>query len=467
MKKIAFIAFILLLVFNVEAQKPKYIFLFIGDGMGMVQVQLTDHYMRSVKSDSLTFTGFPVLGFQTTHSSDSRITDSAAAGTALATGFKTKSGSIGIASNGRDTLKSFAYKARELGYKIGILTSVSIDHATPASFYANARGRRSYHTIGMQLPETGFDFFAGGSFLDPVSFGGNVFEKLDQFGYLTITSPDSLKYAAEPGRKVCVLDPDKEFYYGIDREEGRFTLPGVTRAAIENLYNPKGFFMMVEGGKIDWSSHDNDPGTTIYETIEFEMAVREALRFYELYPEETLIIVTADHETGGMSFGSFMSRYRSSIELVGNQKKSQRAFVEILKNEFVDETMNFEKTMDILGRYYNVNKEDGLEFISYDSLRISMAIDFVNHPERFTDEIENYKTFGNNNTKVTDKPEDRFSAIAYTMHYLLSQKSGIGWTTGAHSGVAVPVFAIGAGSDIFRGFYDNTDIAKRISEIFE
>ena len=467
MKKITFILFILLLFFTSEAQKPKYIFLFIGDGMGMVQVQLTDHYMRTVKSDSLTFTGFPVLGFQTTHSADSRITDSAAAGTALATGFKTKSGSIGIASNGRDTLKSFAYKARDLGYKIGVLTSVSIDHATPAAFYANVRGRRSYHTIGMQLPESGFDFFAGGSFLDPVSSDGNVFEKLKEYGYLTITNPDSLEYASEPGKKVCVLDNETEFYYGIDRKEDRYTLAGVTGAAIKNLYNPKGFFMMVEGGKIDWSSHDNDPGTTIYETIEFELAVREALSFYELYPEETLIIVTSDHETGGMSFGSFMSRYRSNIDLVSNQKRSQKEFVNILMNEFAEKPVSFEKTMEILGLFYNVNMEDGINFIAYDNLRIKNAIDFVNHPERFQDEIENYKTFGNNNTKETDKPEDRLSAIAYTMHYLLSQKAGIGWTTGAHSGVAVPVFAIGTGSDQFSGFYDNTDIAKRISEMLE
>ena len=136
-------------------------------------------------------------------------------------------------------------------------------------------------------------------------------------------------------------------------------------------------------------------------------------------------------------------------------------------NEFVEKTVSFEKTMEILGLFYNVNMEDGINFIAYDSLRIKNAIDFVNHPERFQDEIENYKTFGNNNTKETDKPEDRLSAIAYTMHYLLSQKAGIGWTTGAHSGVAVPVFAIGTGSDQFSGFYDNTDIAKRISEMLE
>ncbi len=467
MKKFIFAGLAFILFFQLSAQKPKYIFFFIGDGMGLVQAKITDEYFREQYGDSLSFLRFYDNGFQTTHSASSKVTDSAAAGTALATGFKTNNGSICIGPNGIDSLESYTYKAKRKGFRIGIVTSVSIDHATPASFYAKASGRSSYNNIAMQLPKTGFDYFAGGTFLEPAGESGNAFQALKNYGYRLITSPDSLKYVPGMGPKVCVLDPQKELFYGIDREAGRFTLAQLTKTGIEALYNPKGFFMMVEGGKIDWTSHANDPASTVYETIEFEKAVREALDFYQKHPEETLIIVSADHETGGMALGSTLTGYAANLKLLHQQPMSNVSFEKVVAGEFEGRKVNMENAMSLLEKYYHVGMDDGIAFNGYDSLRLQRACEYINFPEKYPDRRETMKLFNSNKNAAKFAVKDRLPAIIHTMNVILSEKAGIGWTTHSHSGVPVPVYAKGAGSAGFNGFYDNTDLAKKIAGLFE
>lgn len=467
MKSLIFSFFAFLIFFQLSAQKPKYIFFFIGDGMGLVQAKITDEYFREQYGDSLSFLRFYDNGFQTTHSASSKVTDSAAAGTALATGYKTNNGSICIAPNGIDSLVSYTYKAKKKGFRIGIVTSVSIDHATPASFYAKASGRSSYNNIAMQLPKTGFDYFAGGAFLEPDGKSGNAYQALKNHGYRWITSPDSLKYVPGMGSKVCVLDPQKELFYGIDRESGRFTLAQLTKTGIEALYNKKGFFMMVEGGKIDWTSHANDPASTIYETIEFEKAIREAIQFYKMHPKETLIIVSADHETGGMALGSTLTGYAANVKLLQNQPMSNVSFEKVVAGEFEGREVNMENAMSLVEKYYHVGMEDGIAFNGYDSLRLQRACEYINYPEKYPDRREAMKLFNSNKNAAKFSVKDRLPAIIHTMNVILSEKAGIGWTTHSHSGVPVPVYTKGAGSAGFNGFYDNTDLAKKIAGLFE
>ncbi|HAY70316.1 MAG TPA: alkaline phosphatase [Saprospirales bacterium] len=467
MKKLIFLFISFLLIFRLSAQKPKYIFFFIGDGMGLVQAKITDEYFKEQYNDSLSFLRFYDNGFQTTHSASSKVTDSAAAGTALSTGFKTNNGSLCIAPNGKDSLNSFTFDAKRKGYKIGIVTSVSIDHATPAAFYAKAAGRNSYNDIAMQLPNTGFDYFAGGTFLEPISERGNAFQNLKNYGYKLVTSPDSLRFIPGMNGKVCVLDPAKELYYGIDREAGRFTLAQLTKTGIEALFNKKGFFMMVEGGKIDWTSHANDPASTVYETIEFEKAIREALDFYKKHPKETLIIVSADHETGGMALGSTLTGYAANLKLLHQQPMSNVAFEKVITQEFEGKEVDMEHAMSLVEKYYHVGMEGGIEFNGYDSLRLQRACEYINFPEKYPDRREAMKLFNSNKNAAKFAVKDRLPAIIHTMNVILSEKAGIGWTTHSHSGVPVPVYAKGAGSADFNGFYDNTDLSKKIEVLFE
>lgn len=275
-----------------SAQSPKYIFFFIGDGMGPVHVQLGG-------GDSLCFTQFPVRGELTTRSATDSITDSAAAGTALATGHKTKNGVIGMSADGRQKFESVAYVAQRAGKKVGIMTTVSIDHATPASFFASVASRKMADKIAEQIAPTGFDLFAGSGLVKPADAWGAIADS----GYTVVRGRE----AKLEGKKVIWVQAAGkslgELPYATERQADDMTLPEMTGQAIEFLAKdaPKGLFLMVEGGKIDWGSHANHAVNTRGEVIDFAAAVAQALAFYQKHPTETLIIVTADHETGGLS----------------------------------------------------------------------------------------------------------------------------------------------------------------------
>lgn len=291
--------------------KPKYVFLFIGDGMGFSQVSLTEAYLATQKgkigSDPVTFTKFPVMGMVTTHSANSFITCSSAAGTAISTGFKTNNLMLGVDPD-TNKLTSITYKIHDNGMPIGILSNVTIDHATPGAFYANSTARSSYYDIALQIPASGFEFFGGGGFLKPDGEKGdktNIYKVLENSGYAVVRGiknlPDKRK-----STKIALFQEvgkEKDLPYAIDRKEGDLALKDIVDAAIQHLYNKKGFFIMAEGGKIDWAAHSNDAKTTIMEILDFADAIEIAYQFYLKHPKETLIIVTSDHDTGGASLG--------------------------------------------------------------------------------------------------------------------------------------------------------------------
>ena len=377
MKKFSFITILLLLPLLISAQqKAKYVFYFIGDGMGFNHVSLTEYWLGHTQgvfdSRPLSFSQFPVLGWAVTHSESNLITDSAAAGTALSTGNKTKNGML---ATGPDStaLTSISYKIHDAGYKVGISSTVGINHATPAAFYGHNVNRGNYYEIASEIPASEFEFFAGGGAIEST---GDDEEGMDDFA--------AKKDGAE---KMMLLQKDgrlrTELPYAIDMKEYDMTQADLVRASIDFLYDEEGegFFVMSEGGRIDWASHGNDTKAVILETLSLSDAVAEAVRFYNEHPDETLIVVTADHETGGL-------------------------------------TLSWEKG-------YNLYL-DKLE-------EISCSKDMVSEEER-----------------------ERMNEI--------SHEARIGWTTGDHSAANVPVFAIGAGSDLFSGRMDNTDIPKRICE---
>ncbi|MDR2937942.1 MAG: alkaline phosphatase [Prevotellaceae bacterium] len=309
MKKI-----LLVLIFALSATlgfaQAKYVFFFIGDGMGFGAVSLTEDYLAAKEgkhgSKNLTFSDFPVTGFATTYSANNLVTCSSAAGTALACGSKTSNGVVGMDSAAQKNYKSIAYRFKENGYKIGITTSVSLDHATPAAFYAHQPDRNMYYEIAQELPKNSFDFFAGAGFLKPKVAGKeNLFDNFKANNYVLSRSIDECKKSTS-SKNILIQAEGKNpesLPYAINKQKGDYRLSQITDLAIERLMNDKGFFLMVEGGMIDWASHDNNATAMVGEVIEFSNAVKVALDFYKKYPTETLIIVTADHETGGLGVG--------------------------------------------------------------------------------------------------------------------------------------------------------------------
>ena len=311
----SFVLTVALMATGCSSNKAKYVFYFIGDGMGFSHVALAEAYLAQERGDScgqdpLTFTQFPVLGMATTFSASNPITCSSAAGTALATGYKTKNHMLGMNPDSLP-LKSIAYKIHEAGYKVGIMTTVGINHATPAAFYAHNVSRSDYYPIGLELAESGFEFFGGGGYLHPTG-SPKLEEPLPYLGDAALaagyTFARGLDEFAEKKCDKIILTRNTDYEgalpYRFGCAEDELNLAQVVDAAIQVLENgSKGFFLMAEGGLIDYAAHSNNTLADIFETLDFDKAVAVAYEFYKKHPKQTLIVVTADHETGGVALG--------------------------------------------------------------------------------------------------------------------------------------------------------------------
>lgn len=295
--------------------RAKYIFLFIGDGMGNSHVAATESYLSykagKLGGEQLRFTQFPYLGLATTYSANASITCSSAAGTAIACGTKTNNGMVGMDPEGNH-LKSMAFDLKEDGYKIGIMSSVPINHATPSSFYAHNKQRSAHYELSQEIPASGFEFFGGAGFLDYRGKDGKA-EATDAYleknGYKVCYGAEEFSATADGCEKIVFCQPsdrktDAEQYTTDEKEEADASLAEIVKLAMDFLGDEEPFFIMCEGGAIDWEAHSNKTMGTIHETIEFDKAVEVAYQFYLAHPDETLIVVTADHETGGIALGA-------------------------------------------------------------------------------------------------------------------------------------------------------------------
>lgn len=279
-----------------EVKKPKNIILLIGDGMGLSQVSTAIYY----KNGKPNFERFSTIGLSKTSSASDLITDSAAGATVFSTGVKTYNGAIGV---NKDTIAvpTIVEQLSKQGYSTGIIATSSIQHATPASFYAHVKNRRMYEEISEFAPNSGVDFFAGGGlkFFNKRKDGKDLLKTMENNGYEVITS--QLPTTPSDGKKLILLAEN-----GMPKmSEGRGDfLPKATKLALEKLSkNEKGFFLMVEGSQIDWGGHSNDADYLIAELLDFDKTLGVALDF-AAQNGETLVIVTADHETGGYTLAS-------------------------------------------------------------------------------------------------------------------------------------------------------------------
>ncbi len=272
----------------------KNIILLIGDGMGLPDV----YAAMTVSEKPLNMGRCNIIGLQQTFSSNSYITDSGAAGTALATGNKTKNGSIGVDSLGKP-VKSILEIAEDNGLSTGIVSTSSITDATPASFVAHEVSRSNYEAIALDLLKTGIDVFIGGGYNNFANRKDqlNLLDSLKLRGYEVDTTMDMVMRSSS-GKIAGLTAPFNNPF----RLEGRGDmLPEATSKAIEILTkNKKGFFLMVEGSEIDKIAHLNVSDTLIDETLDFDNAVGAALDFAQK-DGHTLVIITADHETGGVT----------------------------------------------------------------------------------------------------------------------------------------------------------------------
>ena len=429
----------------------KYVFYFIGDGMGSNQVLGAEMYRSALQGEPLgrvqtLMTRFPYSGSAGSYSKSNGITDSAAAGTCLATGQKTKNGMLGLGPDSA-RLTTIAEELKAQGWGIGIMTTVAIDHATPGAFYGHVAKRSMYYEIGQQLSESGFDFFGGAGFHYPQGKKDNekvnLYRLAEERGY-TIAHGYAQGLAIRDERlvkKMILVQKDDDqgtkhgsnLSYAIDRKEGDLTLRQIVSTAIPFLAaRHERFFMMVEGGMVDYACHGDDAATAFGEVWDMDEAMREAYAFYQQHPDETLIIVTADHETGGLALGN--SDYTLHLDVLQHQHCSAWVLSDLFSQLFK------EKQKPSWEDVKQIYKEQ-LGF--WDQIEITAA------------EERELKTL----YKFARAKEFGDAGIA-----LLNKKAHIGWTTRAHSAHVVPIFAIGPGAEIFSGWHDNTEIVPLIRE---
>jgi alkaline phosphatase len=489
------------LAFTVGAQEavsapgpqPKYVFFFLGDGMSNSQIQATEAYLTTVNGGSamkatdllkpanrLNMSKMPVQGMQTTFDSFALMTDSASSATAFACGLKTVSGTIGMDENKTKSYKSIAQLAHESGKKVGVLTSVSLDHATPAAYYASVTSRGDMNGIATQMADTGYEFFGGGG------LGAKNFDTIAEAqtllgpkGYEILnTRDDIMDLKTTPQDKVVCINPwlqdASAMPYAIDRPNTNLSLAEMTDVAIANLSqnNPNGFFIMVEGGKIDWACHANDAKATIGDMLDFDAAVGEALEFYNQHPNETLIIVTGDHETGGMTVGHATTGYSANYGALVPQTMSFQKFETLwAPHETANQdtvctspaSNNLESDATVMGWLQN---DFGLVYADLNDFQKQKLEDAYDHSMCETNDnslSENIFLYSGYNKE--GKLAGNYNPFTVTLTHILNEKASIGWTSYSHTGVPVPVFAKGRVAQTFAGFYDNTDIAKRLAQV--
>jgi alkaline phosphatase len=459
-----------------EVKTPKYIFLLVGDGMSYAQINAAQVYLGNntsgeIETMNLNFTQFPVAGNVTTYDSTSFCPDSASTATALSCGVKTHSGVIGLAVDKETAPVSITEMLADAGMRIGIVSTVTINHATPAAFYAHIASRNDYYEIALQLAESGFDYFGGGTVSKPT---GNDKDREDAYGIieaagyaiadtkeeiLALNSSSGKVYAVTP-----VVQDSGAMPYAMDAGAGDLTYADYIQAGINVLDNENGFFMMAESGKIDWACHANDAKATITEVIDFADGVQVAIDFANAHPDETLILITGDHETGGMTIGYAATGYDTAFSILDGQTMSYVAFDAMIADmKQANPGLTLDELLPVIKDCFGlIAPSDPDAAIAANAAMVLTDYEFTKLQEGFAESM-----LPDDQRSATDETAllyGTYDPLSVTLTHIINNKAGIGWTSYSHTGTPVPVYALGVCSELFSGSYDNTGIFERMVE---
>ncbi|MFD1955483.1 alkaline phosphatase [Paenibacillus thailandensis] len=391
---------------NAENGKAKNVIFMIPDGFSAAYA--TNY--RLFKGEE-TLLDSMLVGMHRTYSASSEITDSAAAGTAFATGVKTNNGMISTSPDGKE-LKTILEAAEEEGKASGLVATSTITHATPAVFASHVASRSDEADIAPQLIANGVDVLLGGG---KKYFPESLLNEAKEKGYDYISDKNGLA-EAEESDKLIGLFAEEGMAPELDRDStNEPSLREMTRTALDVLQkNKDGFFLMVEGSQIDWAGHDHDAAWAMKDSEAFKQALEEVLEFAK-QDKNTLVIVAGDHDTGGMSVGGYG---HGDVKLEELHK--------------VTATGNF------------------------------MAAQLDETRSNIKEVVKQYTTFDLTDAEIQKIKESETPDIA--INDVVSERASVGWTSTNHTGVDVPLYAYGAGSDLFEGLHENTDIPGLIAQ---
>jgi alkaline phosphatase len=409
---------------------PKNIIYMIGDGMGPAYVSAYRYYSDDKNTAELDNTIFDELwqGIATTYpDDDTYVTDSAAGATALATGVKSYNGAIAV-NRQHVPIATMMQLAKRLGKANGIVASSQINHATPASFLAHNKSRRNYDDIADMY----LDYRIDGMPVADVMLGGgtkyfirNGRDLVSEFKQLGFQYADNWQQLAKLNKMPALaLLADTGLPPVLDSKQDK-QLATLTRKALD-LLTPaqKGFVLMVEGSQIDWCGHDNDIACAMAEMQDFAQAIKVAKAYVDSHPD-TLLVITADHETGGMSLGA-NGKYLWLPEVIRNVKATGRRIAEQLIQAPTDAA-----ALALWAELTAIKLSDNEQ---------TMLLNARKQPEKALQDLSNQ---------------------------LVAKYSYTGWTSGVHTAIDVPVLAYGAWQSEFAGFQDNTQIAKKLIQYIQ
>jgi len=435
---------------------PKYIFFFLADGAGITHMEITRQYNRVVHNEGLIIADRIMkegtLGLLTTDAADSLSTDSAAAATALASGCKAKLGVLGMCADG-SVPKTAMEIAKENGMRVGLVTNAAVYDASPAAFVSHVPNRRNYPAILNRYLELEPDVLFGGGkeqFLPKSQPGSRRSDETDLIaaftkkGYLQVSNTQELEQAQRG--KVLGLFSSGDMSFEIDRnKQSEPSVYDMTQAVIRLLHNGNshGFFVFIENENVDTASHQSDIASMIRDYREFDRAVGLAYEFYKKYPRETLILVTSDHETGGLGF-------TLALKDLSSARGSNQVAATIDDLKKLDAIpISLKKASTILGPNPTGEAIDNLmkEYFKGFTLATDYKEAIIKH-----------------------QPISRSIFIDPTINALgmmVANNTQAYWLTTAHTNQPVFVAALGAGAEKFRGYQDNADFGKNLKALLQ
>ena len=441
---------------SVVSRTPKYVFLFLADGSGMAHLEIARQYSRQVHNEGFVIVDKVMkegsVGVMTTHAADALSTDSAAAATALAGGCKAKVGALGVCADGSPMISAMEL-ARRRGMRLGLVTNATIYDASPAAFICHVQNRRDYAAIIARYLDFEPDVLLGGGkdqFLPksrPGSRRGDETDMVAAFekkGYHYAGNKPELE--ATSRGKLLGLFSLRDMSFELDRDKNKEpSVYDMTRTAMRLLHdqNPRGFFAFIESEHIDTASHLSDIASVIHDYREFDRAVGLAYDFYRKYPRETLIIVTSDHETGGLGFTLALK------DLTSTKADNQAVGTDEDFKKIKTIAISLQKASQILGPNPT---GDAVDKLMNDHFR-----GFTLAPE-FKDAIVKRQPISR--TLFTDPSAQALGAM-------IANNTQAYWQTSAHTNQPVLVAALGAGAERFKGYYDNADFGKKLKTLIE
>lgn len=426
---------------------PKNIIMIVGDGMGPAFTAAYRYFKDNPTTDAVEETVFDrhLVGIASTYPArvSGYVTDSAAGATALASGIKTYNGAIGM-DEYKQPHETVLERAKERGLKTGIVVTSQINHATPASYLAHNENRRNYNEIADSYVDDGIkaDVLFGGGWKYFIREDRNLVQEFEKKGFQYIDDYTSLA-SLSADKPALGLFADIGLPWALD-DPNKSRLRDMTMAATRLLENDKGYFLLVEASQVDWAGHSNDISSAMAEMHDLALTMEYLEEYVKLNPD-TLVILTADHSTGGMSVAA-NKKYIWEPKVLNEIKQSPQAISKILGNTDITQSVagelfGFELTED------EVQSLQQAKYEGSEKLAVYYALDKASQEKQRKPSLE--------------RP------IYQAINKLIDARTNTGWTTTGHTAIDVQIFAMGPQKELFEGKLDNTDIAKRIFELLE